>query len=159
MSAINPVVSLSDVQSKVRGNGKKFVFQQARIGPLIGLEKLGCGLITVPPGKVAFPYHAHSSMEEMCIVLAGSGVLRQDDVTYAIKEGDVIASGIGKAHQIVNTRSVELRYLVISNNEKVDVVVYPDSKKTLAVSETLGPLLFHMTKQDAMADYYDGEDE
>ncbi|MEI8158660.1 MAG: cupin domain-containing protein [Burkholderiales bacterium] len=159
MSATSPVVNLSDIQTKERGNGKKFVFKQARIGPLIGLEKLGCGLISVPPGKAAFPYHAHSSMEEMCIVLAGTGVLRQDDVTFAIKEGDVIASGIGKAHQIVNTGSVDLRYLVISNNEKVDVVVYPDSKKTLAVSETLGPLLFHMTKQDATADYYDGEDE
>ncbi|MBK6591791.1 MAG: cupin domain-containing protein [Burkholderiales bacterium] len=113
----------------------------------------------MPPGKAAFPYHAHSSMEEMCIVLAGSGTLRQDDVTYAIKEGDVIASGIGKAHQIVNTGVVDLRYLVISNNEKVDVVVYPDSKKTLAVSETLGPVLFHMTKQDLTADYYEGEDE
>ena len=158
MSAIYPVASLSDVQSKVRGNGKKFEFQQARIGPLIGLEKLGCGLITVPPGKIAFPYHAHSSMEEMCIVLSGSGALRQDDVTYAIKAGDVIASGIGKAHQIINTGSVDLRYLVISNNERVDVVVYPDSKKTLAVSETLGPLLFHMTKQDTTADYYEGEE-
>jgi uncharacterized cupin superfamily protein len=42
-------------------------------------------------------------MEEMCIILAGSGVLRQDDVTSAIKEGDVIASGVGKAHQIINT--------------------------------------------------------
>ena len=158
MSAINPVVALSDLQAKVRGNGKKFVFEHARIGPLIGLEKLGCGLITVPPGKIAFPYHAHSSMEEMCVVLAGSGALRQDEISYAIKEGDVIASGIGKAHQIVNTGSVDLRYLVISNNEKVDVVVYPDSKKTLAVSETLGPILFHMTKQDSTADYYDGEE-
>jgi len=158
MSTINPVVNLSDVPTKLRGNGKKFVFEHARIGPLIGLEKLGCGLVTVPPGKVAFPYHAHSSMEEMCLVLAGSGALRQDEVTYAIRDGDVIASGIGKAHQIINTGSVDLRYLVISNNEKVDVVVYPDSKKTLAVSETLGPILFHMTKQDSTAEYYEGEE-
>ena len=158
MSTINPVVNLSDVPTKLRGNGNKFVFQHGRVGPLIGLERLGCGLITVPPGKVAFPYHAHSSVEEMCLVLAGSGALRQDDVTYAIREGDVIASCIGKAHQIINTGNVDLKYLVMSNNEKVDVVVYPDSKKTLAVSETLGPLLFHMTKQSATAEYYDGEE-
>lgn len=154
----HPVANLADAHSKARGNGKRFVFQQARIGPLIGLEKLGCGLITVPPGKSAFPYHAHSSMEEMCIVLSDSGTLRQDGKTYAIKEGDVVGSGIGKAHQITNTGDVELRYLAISNNEKVDVVVYPDSKKTLAVSETLAPMLFHMTHQDAVAGYYEGEE-
>jgi len=158
MTATKPLVSLSEVPGKLRGNGGKFAFQQARIGPLIGLKKLGCAVFTVPPGKRAFPYHAHSAMEEMCIVLSGSGTLRQEDQMHAIKEGDVIASGIGKAHQIINSSDADLRYIVISNNEEVDVVLYPDSGKILAVSGTLGKTVVHMSKQESAADYYEGEE-
>ena len=157
MPDAKPIANLAEVATKSRGNGDKFVFQQARIGPLIGLEKLGCGLFIVPPGKSAFPYHAHSSMEEMCIILSGSGTLRQGDQQHPVREGDVIASGIGKAHQLINTGVADLRYLCVCNNEKVDVVIYPDSDKILAVSEAFGKTLFHMTRRGAAADYYDGE--
>ena len=100
MTATKPVANLSEVPGKLRGNGGKFAFQQGRIGPLIGLKKLGCAMFTVPPGKSAFPYHAHSAMEEMCIVLSGTGTLRQDGQMYEIKEGDVIASATRILRQI-----------------------------------------------------------
>ncbi len=108
--------------------------------------------------KRAFPYHAHSLMEEMYIVLDGSGTLRQDGQEYPIRPGDVIASPIGKAHQIVNTSENDLRYLVISNNDPVDVVLYPDSGKIGAISKAFGKTLWHLTRQSAATDYYDGEE-
>src|SRR5436190_23141417 len=62
-------MNLADAPTKSGGNGSKFDFKQCRIGPAIGLQKLGCSLYTVPPGKRAFPYHAHSLIEEMCELL------------------------------------------------------------------------------------------
>ena len=129
MSDAKPIMNLGDVPAKPGGNGGKFQSIQCRIGPAIGLEKLGCSLYVVAPGKRAFPYHAHSLVEEMCIVLEGSGTLRQDGQEYPIRTGDVIACSIGKAHQIINTSENDLRYLVIYNNEPIDVVLYPDSGK------------------------------
>ncbi len=158
MSDAKPVMSLSVAPTKLGGNGGKFEFRQCRIGPAVGLEKLGCSLYVVPPGKRAFPYHAHSLMEEMYIVLDGSGTLRQDGQEYPIRPGDVIASPIGKAHQIVNTSENDLRYLVISNNDPVDVVLYPDSGKIGAISKAFGKTLWHLTRQSAATDYYDGEE-
>lgn len=159
MSDAKPIMNLAAAATKPGGNGGKFEFMQCRIGPAIGLEKLGCSLHVVPPGKRAFPYHAHSLMEEMCIVLEGSGTLRQDGHEYPIQTGDVIASSVGKAHQIINTSENDLRYLVISNNEPpVDVVLYPNSGKVGAVSKAFGKTLWHFTHQKAAVNYYDGED-
>lgn len=157
MSDTQPLVNLADPAPKTGGNGGKFEFRQSRIGPLIGLQKLGCSQYVVPPGKIAFPYHAHSLIEEMCVILEGSGTLRQEGQEHPIRAGDVIASPVGKAHQILNTSNSDLRYLVISNNEPVDVVLYPDSDKIGAISTAFGKTLWHFTRRDAATEYYDGE--
>ncbi|MEQ5817165.1 cupin domain-containing protein [Marinobacter sp. NFXS11] len=153
------VTNLDAANFSSKGDGGKFQFKHARIGAMLGLKKLGCGLFVVPPGKCAFPYHAHSTMEEMCIILEGEGTLRQNDTEQPIRGGDVIGSGLGDAHQIINTSDSDLRYVVISNNENVDVVSYPDSDKILAVSGAFGKPLWHITKRESGTDYYDGESE
>jgi uncharacterized cupin superfamily protein len=152
-----PIMNLAEVSTKPGGNGKKFEFSQFRIGRAIGLQKLGCALFIVPPDKRAFPYHAHSLMEEMYIVLEGSGTLRQDGQEYPVREGDLIASPIGKAHQLINASDKNLKYLVISNNDTVDVTLYPDSNKVGAVSAAFGKTLWHFTRVSSATDYYDGE--
>jgi uncharacterized cupin superfamily protein len=157
MSDQKPLMNLSEASPKQGGNGGKYEFLQFRIGRALGLTKLGCAMFVVPPGKRAFPYHAHSLMEEMYIVLEGSGTLRQDGKEYPVREGDVIASPIGKAHQIINTSEKDLKYLVISNNEIVDVTLYPDSSKVGAVSAAFGKTLWHFTRLNSATDYYDGE--
>jgi uncharacterized cupin superfamily protein len=157
MTDQKPLMNLSEASPKRGGNGGKYDFLQFRIGRELGLTKLGCALFVVPPGKRAFPYHAHSLMEEMYIVLEGSGTLRQDGQEYPVREGDVIASPIGKAHQIINTSDKNLKYLVISNNEIVDVALYPDSSKVGAVSAAFGKTLWHFTRLSSATDYYDGE--
>ncbi len=157
MSDQKPLMNLSEASPKPGGNGGKFEYLQFRLGRALGLQRLGCALFIVPPGKRAFPYHAHSLMEEICLILEGSGTLRHDGREYPIKEGDVIAASIGKAHQIVNTSGTNLKYLVISNNEVADVVMYPDSGKVLAVSSAFGKTLWHFTRLSSATDYYDGE--
>ena len=69
----------------------------------------------------------------------------------------MIASSVGKAHQIINTSEKELKYLVISNNEDVDVVMYPDSNKVGAVSAAFGKTLWHFTRLTSAIEYYEGE--
>jgi uncharacterized cupin superfamily protein len=55
----------------------------------------------------------------------GSGTLPLDGKEYAIQVGDVIASLSARRHQIINTSKYDLKYLVISNNEPVEVILYP----------------------------------
>jgi len=158
MPELKPVVNLADVSLKAGGNGAKFVHKAARLGPALGLKKLGCSVIVVPAGKRAFPYHAHSLIEEMFVVLEGSGTLRHDGHEHPIRAGDVIASTLGKAHQIVNTSDADLRYVAVSSNESADVVLYPDSNKVMAVSGAFDKTLWHMTKLSDATDYFAGEE-
>ncbi len=132
LAEINPVKSLADVDLADWQHGEKF---SARIGSFaksIGLEKLGCMLTVVPPGKTAFPYHVHHANDEMFVILQGSGEYRFGGKKYPIKAGDVVSAPAGGpefAHQIVNTGSEEMRYLGISTKVWPETVEYPDSGK------------------------------
>ncbi|MGH6917875.1 MAG: cupin domain-containing protein, partial [Geminicoccaceae bacterium] len=99
-----PIANLADVALERRGG---FVADVGVIWPMIGAQKLGCSLVVVPPGKKAWPYHLQYANEEMFVILAGEGTLRHDGEHHAIRAGDVIASPIGKPHQILNTSDQE----------------------------------------------------
>ncbi len=157
MTAMKPITNLAEPLTQSGGNGTAFEFTYRRLGAAIGLERLGCSVYVVPPGKRAFPYHAHSLIEEMFVVLEGSGTLRHEGQEYPLRAGDVIAAPLGRAHQIVNTSDQDLRYLAVSSNVSADVVVYPDSNKVLAYSEAYDEKLWHMTRRTDAIDYFDGE--
>lgn len=55
MTDPKPIVNLADVALKPGGNGGKFVRQGGRVGPQLGLKKLGCGLFVVPQVREPFP--------------------------------------------------------------------------------------------------------
>src|SRR5215472_13500876 len=124
------VINIDDVPLMDRGNGKQFAVKWGRVGPLIGLNGLGCAVHVVPPGKKAFPFHRHHVMDELFFVVSGEGEYRFGDTAVPVRSGDIVAAPAGtQAHQLINTGSNDLRYLGISTMGGVDVVDYPDSKK------------------------------
>lgn len=158
MSEATPIMSLANAAMKPGGNGAKFVYESARLGPQIGLKKLGCSVYVLPPGKIGFPYHAHSMIEELCVILEGEGTLRHEGKEHSVQAGDLIGSPCGTAHQLINTSQANLKYLAISGNEIADVVVYPDSNKIGALSGAFGKRIWHFTKTSSATGYYDGEE-
>ena len=102
------IINLSAAQLGPVGNGARFAAEFASLGSLIGARKLGVSLAVVPPGKRAFPRHAHHVNEEMMYVLEGHGTYHAGAETAPIKAGDLIAAPPGDgttAHQIENTSS------------------------------------------------------
>lgn len=100
-------------------------------GPL-GLTRLGAMMVTVPPGKRAFPFHNHLSQDEMFVILEGEGTYRFGDGEHAVRPGDVCGAPHGgpeTAHQLINSGQRPLRYLGVSNRTDPEVVEYPDSGK------------------------------
>ena len=159
----SPVMNIADVPLADRGNGKSFVVKWGRVGPLLGLEGLGCAIHVVPPGKRAFPFHRHHVLDELFYIVSGGGEFRFGDETLALRAGDIVGAPAGsKPHQIINSGLEDLRYLGISSMSSVDVVDYPDSKK-LAVGAGIKNADFRTATyvgigRLAPADYYDGED-
>lgn len=109
-----------------------FEVKTAQLSDLLGAQKLGYNISSVPPGKAAYPFHSHRVNEEMFLVLAGSGEVRIGEATYPIREGDLIAcppGGPETAHQIRNSGDTELRFLAVSTQLSPEICDYPDSRK------------------------------
>lgn len=164
---VKPIVNIADVALFDLSHGEAFAAKLGRIAPLIGSTGLGCMLTIVPPGKRAFPFHAHHATHEMFVILAGSGDYRFGKETYAVKAGDVLAApagGADKAHQLINTGAGDLKYLGISTNlgPSPEVVEYPDSNKFYVFSgaadgSPMAASFRFIGRQPSALDYWDGE--
>jgi uncharacterized cupin superfamily protein len=160
-----PVINLADVPLNENFHGDRFRGKIGSFAGRIGMSGMGAMLHEVPPGKAAFPFHAHHMSPEMFVILEGEGTYRFGDKDYPIKANDVLAAPAGGAevaHQIVNTGTTVLRYLGISaNSVGGDVVEYPDSGKFAVSSRfdwaTQSGGVHYVGRQENSLGYWDGE--
>ena len=159
---VKPVMNLDEVEfDDIEANGR-FTSSRGPIGSRIGARQLGYNLTVLPPGKVQCPFHSHHAEEEMFLILDGEGELRFGAERYPLRRHDVIACPPGGpeiAHQIINTGTVDMRYLALSTLAEVEVCEYPDSRKLLVVTGKPGePGLRKMVRAEVTVDYYDREE-
>jgi uncharacterized cupin superfamily protein len=134
---VKPIMNIDEVALTEEAHGERYARAAGQIGRAIGAEKLGCRLVVVPPGKRAWPFHAHHANEEMFFVIAGSGSLRLGEAVHAVRAGDVVscpAGGAATAHQLINSGEADLRYLAISTMIAPEICEYPDSGKFLLLA-------------------------
>jgi uncharacterized cupin superfamily protein len=148
------------------GRGK-FGAKARRLAAPTGGKQVGCTWYEVPPGKTAFPRHFHTGIEEALFVLSGEGELRLGESSLSVKAGDYVTlpPGPEHPHALKNTGASPLQYLALSNQNTVDVVGYPDSKKFLFLASPtpeLGPWVNpwanQIVKQAPSVDYFEGEE-
>ncbi len=157
------IINIANAKLQPEGNGGKFESEFASIGRGIGARKLGVSIAIVPPGKRAFPKHAHHVNEEMMFILEGRGTYHFGPESAPIKAGDIIAAPPGAAstaHQIENTSQAPLKYLTFSTKLEPEVVEYPDSGK-FGVTSFAGadkPTVRYLGRTANSLGYFDGED-
>jgi uncharacterized cupin superfamily protein len=113
---------------------------RARLGRQAGSERLGMSLYELPPGFRRAARHYHLANEELLVVLLGRPLLIASTEERELTEGEVVAFPRGErgAHKLVNPSDEIVRFLIFSEMNAPDVVVYPDSKKVLAISKPPG---------------------
>jgi uncharacterized cupin superfamily protein len=142
----HPIINIADVELQAFPPGlgptgdvaERYEARMGRFSARIGAQKLGYNITAVPPGKRAFPFHCHRFNEEMFFVLEGEGEVRIGSERHPIRSGDVIAcppGGPEHAHQIINTGTVELRYLAVSTKQTPEICEYPDTGKYGVLAE------------------------
>ncbi|MHA6204149.1 cupin domain-containing protein [Dyella soli] len=142
----HPIINIADVELAPYPSGnspkgpaaERFDARMGRFSAQLGATKLGYNITAVPPGKRAFPFHCHHFNEEMFFVIEGTGEVRFGKEHHPIRAGDVIAcppGGPERAHQIINTGTVELRYLAVSTKETPEICEYPDTGKYAVMAE------------------------
>ena len=157
------ILNIANAKTSAVGNKGRFDGQFASLTKAIGARKLGVSLAIVPPGKRAFPKHAHHVNEEMMFILEGSGTYHCGTESAPITAGDLIAAPPGDAttaHQIENTSDAPLRYLTFSTRLEPEVVEYPDSGK-FGVTSLAGqdrPVVRFLGRAEDSLGYFDGEE-
>ena len=157
------IVHEDDVEWEDTERGTVFENRRRKLSAAAGGEGIGCSLTEVPPGKTAWPFHAHLGNEEAIYVLEGRGTLRLGDQQKPLKAGDYVAflPREDAAHQVINTSDAPLRYLAISTMNPTDVVLYPDSgKRGIFAGGAPGLASRSVTAfvpADAAVEYWEGE--
>jgi len=129
----------------------------ARIGPEIGMQRLGGSVYELPPGQSVCPYHWEAGEEELLLVLRGEVSVRHPEGEDALREGEIVCFPAGPvgAHKVTNKSAQPARVVMFSNALEPAITVYPDSGKLGAFDKPSATrLLFRIG--DAV-DYYEGE--
>jgi len=110
---------------------------------------------TLPPGKSAYPFHYHTSNEEVFYIISGSGILETSDENIPVRPGCVMVFPVGKtgAHKLTNTGDTDLVYLDYDVMHDVDVAFYPDSGKI----GVWGMGINQVYRTEDQVGYYEGE--
>jgi len=162
---ITPVVRLSEQALERSERGTLFGSADAhRLGTAAGLRSIGFTYTVVEAGRSGAPFHNHHVEDEMFVVMEGEGTYRFGKERYPFRAGDVLiapAGGQETAHQIINTGTVPLKMVAISNQSPIEVCEYPDSGKFLVSSKPPGEAakLRHISRHPDrhIEDYWDGE--
>lgn len=165
MSANHPPISIRALELEHTSHGERFAAAHAAVGPRLGLHQLGVRITVVPPGKAAWPCHAHLVNEELALVLEGTGHVRLGEQRFPIQAGDLIGFPADKAlaHQIVNDSQAPLRYLMVSTQQAPDILIYPDSDKFFVMAgsapgaDKAARSFAHVGRIADAVDYWDGE--
>jgi len=159
-----PIFNVEDAEFRTFAARGRFEAQMARMAGEMGAQRLGFNVTRLAPGKISFPYHFHHVLEELFLVIDGSGTLRYDGEEYPLRKGDLVCCppGPDSAHQIINDSDDDLLYLAVSNADSPDIAEYPDSGK-YAVSHRPDPnepvpAFRKLGLSDTEVDYFEGEE-
>ena len=103
-----------------------------RLSTLVGLSRIGVGLVRIPPGKESFVYHSHYREEEWIYVISGHGIAEIDDEEFEVSTGDFMGFPTPSvAHHLRNPYEEDLLYLVGGENRDVEVADFPRLSKRM----------------------------
>jgi uncharacterized cupin superfamily protein len=138
--------------------------RRSRVGRQAGAERIGASLYELPPGARPWPYHYQHANEELLIVLSGRPHLRTPDGWRQLEAGEVVAftRGPGGAHQIENRGDEPARYLMLSEMNAPEAIMYPDSGKVGVLNRPPGSAgdeeeLAAWFRLGDQVDYWEGE--
>lgn len=69
------------------------------------------------PSKSKFALHSHENMNEVMLVLKGTGIVRDEDGEYEYNVGDIFIYPSNVKHEIENSSEEEHEYIFIRVKE------------------------------------------
>jgi len=98
------------------------------LGDAAGAHGFGLNRVRVEPGRLPTPPHSHGRSEEIYYVLAGSGLLWQDEAVCEVRPGDTIVQGADHYEHTFKGGPDGLEYLVFGTRHPVEYGWLPRSR-------------------------------
>jgi uncharacterized cupin superfamily protein len=106
------VRNLAEIPWEDDPNGRTYGGRRT-IGAMLPLKTLAGSLVTMRPGALYPPYHAHSKAEELYLVLEGKPTLLVDGVEGGLRAGAVAHFPEGMPHAIANRTDEAVRIFAL----------------------------------------------
>jgi uncharacterized cupin superfamily protein len=151
------VTRKDELQPKHIGFHPAYEYDKCEVSPRNGGNQCAVAFYDIAPGKSNYPYHYHSSSEEIFYIISGNGVVETNDGEIPVSAGSIIICPAGEdgAHRITNISDSEvLTYLDIDTVPRTDMAIYPKSGKVGIFTDDGIAKIF---KADDAVKYYDGE--
>jgi uncharacterized cupin superfamily protein len=105
----------------------------AKLGPLLGADRLESAVVDLEPGRDPEPYRYAFGRETWLLVLAGTPVVRHPDGEDRLEAGDLVCfpEGPAGAHQLLHRGESVARALVVSTTGWPTNVCFPDTDRWL----------------------------
>ncbi|HWC61696.1 MAG TPA: cupin domain-containing protein [Verrucomicrobiae bacterium] len=148
-------VSWSSPKGKFGGFGKEISEELGRkpaSTDLMERHPFDVEIMRLAPGTTPCPFHSHSMQWEFYHVIAGRGVVRDENGRTPIQPGDAFIFRPGESHQLFNDGTEDLIIYVVADNPMGESCHYPDSNKWLVRSPER-----RLIRSESV-DYYDGEE-
>ena len=86
-----------------------------RLGPASGLTDFAASHVVLKPGAWSAQRHWHVGEDEFLVIIAGEGVLVDDDGEHVLKPGDCAAfpKNDGNGHHVVNRSAQDCVFIVV----------------------------------------------
>jgi uncharacterized cupin superfamily protein len=106
-----------------------FRYRAARLGPLLGANRLDGTVVDLDPGEGSEAYHYVYGREEWLLVLTGTPTLRHQQGEDQLEAGDLVClpEGPAGAHRLLNRGEPVVRALFLSTTGLPANVCYPDT--------------------------------
>ena len=126
-----PPIHVEDLPWEEWSEGTHFGSRYRRLTKAGGGSHVGVAIEELPARKQSCPFHYHLLEEEHILALEGTAQLRLGDERYTLRAGDYVCfpAGQTEGHCLVNDGDAPFRFLIIGENNRNDVCVYPDSDK------------------------------
>ena len=99
-----------------------------QLGNAAGSRAVGINRVRVEPGRLSTPPHSHGLSEELTFVLAGSGLLWQDEAVCEVRAGDTVVQVADHFEHTFKGGPEGLDYLVFGTRHPVEYGWLPRSR-------------------------------
>ena len=110
-----------------------FRCRAARLGPLLGAERLDGTVVDLDPGEGSEAYHYVHGREEWLLVLSGVPTLHHPEGEDRLEGGDLVffPEGLAGAHRLLTPADSVVRALFLSTTRLPANVCYPETGQWL----------------------------